>query len=145
MVEPLQLQAAAWALTTTLELALLVQLVRRKLGRTYPLFFAYLLAVILQSIAVALLYRDANLDKITVWRIAWGTQGMAVIMRSLALVELNRKVLSRYVGIWGLASRLLLCVAAVVVGYDLALSKGQWQWLILNGVRGLELAMAAVI
>jgi hypothetical protein len=145
MFEPLQLQAAAWALSTTLELALFVQLVRRKLGRTYPLFFAYLLAVILQSIAVALLYRDANLDKMTVWKIAWGTQGMAVIMRSLALVELIRKVLSRYVGIWGLASRLFLCVAAVVVGYDLALSKGQWQWLILNGVRGLELAMAAVI
>jgi hypothetical protein len=145
MVEPFQLQAAAWALTTTLELALFVQLVRRKLGRTYPLFFAYLLAVILQSIAVAILYRDTNLDKMTVWKIAWATQGLAVLMRSLALVELNRKVLSRYVGIWGLASRLFLCVAVVVIASDVALSKGQWQWLILNGVRGLELAMAAVI
>jgi hypothetical protein len=32
-----------------------------------------------------------------------------------------------------------------VIAYDLLLSKGQWQWLVMNGVRGLELAMAAVI
>jgi hypothetical protein len=145
MVEPLQLQAAAWALTTALELALVVQLVRRKLGRIYPLFFAYLVSVILQSVAVAALYRAQNLDKMTTWKIAWLTQGFVVSMRALALLELNRKVLSRYIGIWALARRLLLGVALAVVVYDLILSKGQWQWLILNGVRGLELAMAAVI
>ena len=145
MVEPLQLQSAAWALTTTLELALLVQLVRRKLARIYPLFFAYLVTVIFQSIAVAILYRNTDLDKVTAWKLAWATQGLVVLVRSLALVELNRRVLSRYVGIWALASRLFLCVAAAVIAYDLFLSKGEWQWLILNGIRGLELAMAAVI
>jgi hypothetical protein len=145
MVEPLQLQTAAWALTTTLELALFVQLVRRKLGRIYPLFFSYLVSVISQSIAVAVLYRTPNLDKVTVWKIAWGTQGLVVLMRSLVLVELNRRVLRRYIGIWALARKLFLGVAAAVIAYDLVLSKGQWQWLIMNGIRGLELAMAAVI
>jgi len=38
MVEPLQLQTAAWALTTALELSLFVQLLRRKLARIYPFF-----------------------------------------------------------------------------------------------------------
>jgi len=145
MVEPLQLQAAAWALTTSLELALFVQLVRRKLQRIYPLFFAYLVSVIFQSAAVAFLYRNANLDKVTVWKIAWGTQALVVILRSLALLELNRTILSRYAGIWALSRRLFLCVAVGVIAYDLALSKGAWQWLIMNGIRGLELAMAAVI
>jgi hypothetical protein len=145
MVEPLQLQAAAWALTTTLELALFVQLVRRKLGRIYPCFFGYLLAVILQSIAVAVLYRSTNFDKLAVWKIAWATQGLVVFMRSLVVLELIRNILSRYIGIWGLAQRLFLSVAASVIAYDLALSKGEWQWLIMNGMRGLELAMAAVI
>ena len=145
MVEPLQLQAAAWALTTTLELALVVQLVRRKLGRICPFFFAYLLAVLLQSFAVAVLYRATNFDKLAVWKIAWATQGLVVFMRSLVLLELNRSILSRYVGIWGLARRLFLCVAAAVIAYDLVLSKGEWQWMIMNGIRGLELAMAAVI
>jgi len=145
MVEPLQLQTAAWALSSTLELGLFVQLLRRKLGRVYPLFFAYLLSTILQSIAVAALYRGENFDKLTTWKIAWLTQGVVVFLRALVLIELARKVLSGYIGIWALARRLLLGVAAFVLVSDLLLSEGQWQWLILNGVRGLELAMAAVI
>jgi hypothetical protein len=145
MVEPLQLQAAAWALTTALELLLFVQLIRRKVVRIYPLFFAYLVSVILQSVAVAALYRTPNLDKLTTWKIAWLTQGCVVVMRALVLLELTRGVLSRYIGIWTFARRMLLGVAVAVIAYDLLLSKGRWQWLILNGVRGLELAMAAVI
>lgn len=145
MVEPLQLQAAAWAVTTALELGLFIQLVRRKIFRDFPFFFAYLMSVIFQSAAVALLYWNANLDKLVVWKIAWLTQGLVVCMRSLVLLELNRTVLSRYIGIWALARRLFLCVAAAVLAYDLFLSRGKWQWLIMNGIRGLELAMATVI
>lgn len=145
MVELPQLEAAAWAFIAILELVLLVQSVRLKIGRSYPAFFAYLVAVIVQSIAVAILYRMHNLDEVTTWSIAWATQGVVVFMRSLVVVELNRRVLRRYVGIWALARKLLLGVAAVVIVYDLILSKGQWQWLIMNGIRGLELAMAAVI
>lgn len=145
MVQPLQLQTATWALTSTLELGLFVQFLRRKLGRVYPLFFAYLVSTILQSIAVAALYRAGNFDKLTTWKIAWLTQGVVVFLRALVLLELGRKVLSGYIGIWALARRFLLGVGAFVIAYDLLLSKGQWQWLIMNGVRGLELAMAAVI
>ena len=145
MVEPLQLQSAAWALTTVLELALFVLLVRRKVGHTYPAFFVYLVSVILQSMTVAALYRTPNLNVLAVWLMAWGTQGLVVFFRALVVVELNRRVLRRYIGIWALARRLFLGVAVAVLAYDLALSKGDWQSLILNGVRGLELAMAAVI
>ena len=145
MVEPLQLQKATWVLTTAIEVVLVVQFVHRKLGRIYPAFFTYLVSVILQSMAVAALYRTPNLNKLTIWVTAWGTQGVVVLMRSLAVVELSRGVLSRYIGIWALARRLLVGVAMAVIAYDLALSKGKWQWLILNGIRGLELAMAAVI
>lgn len=145
MLEPLQLQTAAWVITTALELALFVQLIRHHVSRDYPQFVAYLVSAILQSLALAALYRTENLDKLTAWNIAWTTQGLVVLMRAFVLVELNRKVLSRFIGIWALARRLLVGVAAAVIAYDLLLSKGQWQWLILNGVRGLELAMAAVI
>src|SRR5579859_380350 len=145
MVEPLQLQTAVWALTSTLELGLFVQLLRHNLGRVYPLFFAYLISTILQSIAVAALYRAGNFDDVTTWKIAWLTQSVVVFLRALVLLELGRKVLSGYIGIWALARRLFVGVAALVIAYDLLLSKGQWRWLIMNGVRGLELAMAAVI
>ena len=91
------------------------------------------------------MYRTENLDKWTAWKIAWVTQGLVVFLRALAVLELNRRVLHRYIGIWALARKLFLGVAAAVIAYDLVLSKGQWQWLLLNGIRGLELAMATVI
>src|ERR1700757_4276140 len=99
MVEPLQLQSAAWALTTALELALFVQLIRHHVNKDYPQFLAYLVSALFQSLALVALYRAGNLDKLTVWKIAWLTQGLVVCMRALALVELNRRVLSRYIGI----------------------------------------------
>ena len=57
MVEPLHLNDFTWALTTLLELILLVYLFRRQLYRSHPLFSAYLLATVLESGAVALSYR----------------------------------------------------------------------------------------
>jgi len=64
---------------------------------------------------VAALYRGENFDKLTTWKIAWLTQGVVVFLRALVLIELARKVLSGYIGIWALARRLLLGVAAFVL------------------------------
>ena len=145
MVDSPYLQSVAWALTTALELALLFLLRRRKAIPNYPFFTAYLLTAILQSVAVAALQRFTGLDRYVAWDIAWGTQAIVTIMRSLALVELTRKILSAYLGIWALAWRLLLGVGVAVLLYALASSKGQSEWLVLNAVRGFELASAAVI
>jgi hypothetical protein len=145
MVDSLYLQSAVWALTTSLELLLLFLLLRRKAASRYPLFTAYLFSAILQSVAVAQIHRMTELDKWTAWVLEWGTQAVVTIMRSLAIVELAGKVVGAYPGIWMLAKRLLLFVGCCVLAYALVLSKGQWQWFILNGVRGFELAAAAVI
>ena len=139
------LQSVAWALTTALELALLFLLLRRKAIANYPLFTVYLVFAILQSATVAALQRFTGLDRYAAWDIAWGTQAIVTIMRSLALVELTRKIFSAYLGIWALAWRLLLTVGVSVLLYALAFSKGQSEWLVLNAVRGFELASAAVI
>ena len=145
MVDSPYLQSVAWALTTALELALLFLLLRRKAIANYPLFTAYLVFAILQSAAVAALQHFTGLDRYVAWNIAWGTQAIVTIMRSLALVELTRKILSAYLGIWALAWRLLLAVGVSVLLYALAFSKGQSEWLVLNAVRGFELSSAAVI
>jgi hypothetical protein len=145
MSEFLSLLDITWAGTTTLEFALLASLVWRKACRTYPFFALYVASTILQSAALFVLYRKPGLAAPTVWTIAWGTQGVVTVTRSLALIELARKVLARYTGIWALARRIVLWVGAGVVAYGLALSKGQYQWMVMGGVRGLELAMAAVI
>lgn len=145
MVDSQHLQTVAWALTTVLELVLLFLLLRRKAIPNYPLFAAYLIFAILQSAAVAEIHRMTWLDRWTAWELEWGTQAVVTIMRSLAIVELAGKIVGAYSGIWLLAKRLLLFVGFCVLVYALVLSKGKWQWFILDGVRGFELAAAAVI
>jgi hypothetical protein len=145
MREFLSLLNIPWALTTALEVLLLLALIRRKSFNSYPWFTAYVVSTLLQSAAMFFLYRTAGWKDLTVWYIAWGAQAVIAGMRSLALVELIRGVLAGYAGIWGFSRRLLTWVALVVLAYSLVFSHIKPQWLILNFIRGLELAMAAVI
>lgn len=141
----LSLLDISWRATTAAELILLATLVLRKLYRSYPFFTAYVVSILLQSVGMFYLYRQPNLGSDTVWNIAWGTQAAITVTRLLALVELTRKILARYTGIWALARRLIVCVGLCVIVYALAFSRGHSQWVILNMVRGSELAMAAII
>lgn len=135
----------AWAVTPALEVVLLASLVQRKAIRYYPYFTAYIVAALLQSVGIAVLYRIQGLREVTVWGIAWGTQALVTLMRFLVLVELAGKILTAYAGIRTLARRLMAGVGLAVLGYVLLFSEGKWDWMLMNGVRGLELAMAASI
>ncbi len=135
----------AWAMTTGLEVVLLASLVQRKAVQYYPYFTAYIVAALLQSVGIAVLYRIEGLGEVTVWGIAWGTQALVTLMRFLVLVEFAGKILTAYAGIRMLARRLMAGVGLAVLGYVLLFSAGKWDWMLMNGVRGLELAMAASI
>jgi hypothetical protein len=79
------------------------------------------------------------------WKIAWGSQAIVVFLRFQAVVELTRKILGLYLGIWALAWRLLLAVGILVLANSLLFSKGDWYWISLNVDRGLELSIGATI
>jgi len=145
MLNSQHLQTLAWVSTTILELILLIQLVRKRVVANYPFFTLYLASTILQSAVVATVYTTMKTGETPTWAAVWGTQAAVAIMRALAIVELNKKVLSAYAGIWGLARHLLLGVGLAVILYTLLFSKGLWEWIILNGARGFELASASVI
>ncbi len=145
MVEPLQLRDLAWAFTTIVKCALLLQLVRRRFLEDYPWFCSYVASTILQSLVVALIYRTPSLSQLMVWKIVWGSQLIVVCFRFQAVVELIRKILGAYLGIWALAWRLLFGVGVLVMANSLVFSRGDWYWISVNVDRGLELSMAAII
>jgi len=145
MVEPLQLRDLAWAFTTFVKCALLLQLVRRKFLDDYPWFCTYVASAIVQTLVVAIIYQTPGLSELVVWRLAWGSQLIVVCFRFQAVVELIRKILGAYLGIWALAWRLLFGVGVLVMANSLVFSKGDWYWISVNVDRGLELSMAAII
>ncbi len=61
------------------------------------------------------------------------------------MVELIQKILARYAAIWAFARRILLLAGAGVFLFAAVSSRGAYQWVILDMVRGLELAIAVVI
>src|SRR5260370_10723445 len=126
MVEPLQLRNVAWALTTITECVLLTQLVRRKFLKNYPWFCSYVASTILQSLVVGVAYRLSDISSTMVWKIAWGSQLVVVLFRFQAVVELTRKILHGYLGIWALAWRVLLGVGVLVLSNSLLFSKVDW-------------------
>jgi hypothetical protein len=145
MVQFLNVRDLAWTLTTLLEMVLLVYLLRRRLYASHPAFFIYVLATILQSIAVALLYRYLGSQSLTSWNIAWAGQAVVICARWFAVTEIARKALAEYTGIWGMASRMLFLLGFGVLVYSVASSDKRWTLAVLNADRSVELCIASFI
>lgn len=145
MVEPLHLRNLIWALTTIVECMLFAQLARRKYLVKYPWFSVYVASTVVQSALTAALYRATSLSDTQVWKVAWSSQAIVVFLRFRTVVEVTKKILGDYRGIWGLAWRLSFIVGIVVLGNSLLFSKGSWYWITLNVDRGLELSIGAIV
>jgi hypothetical protein len=134
-----------WGVSVALKWGLLVLFVFRKNYRTFPLFFTYVLVTAVQSPVLFVSYRTWGFQSVASGNIAWGTQGLVIAARGLAVAEICRRILGVYRGIWALASRLLLATAGLVLEYSWAVARPHWQAAVLNCDRGLELAIAAVL
>ncbi len=145
MMEPLNLGNLEWALTTLTELILLVYLVRRKHFRSHPVFSAYILCAILQSVLMVATYAIWGFQSYNAWLIFWLSQIAMALVRFAAVIELIRHILCPFSGVWALGRRLLLAIVAGVLVYTALLSKQYWRELPLNLDRGAGLAVAAVI
>jgi len=145
MVAPLILRNLSWALTTLLELVLMFLLLRRKLYRSHPSFFIYVLVAILQSGAVAVSYRYFGSQSATSYDVGWGSQAVVICARWFAVMEIARKSLAEYSGIWAMASRVLFVLAACVLVYSIVSSGSRWTLIVLNADRSAELCIASFI
>ncbi len=145
MSETLNLANLAWAVTTIAELILLFYLLRRELFRSHPVFSAYILIAILQTVLVVATYGIWGAHSFRAWLIFWLSQIVVEIARFAAVVEVARRILSPFSGIWALGRRVLLVAAGGVLIYAALLSREYWYKLPLNVDRGVGLAVAAVI
>jgi hypothetical protein len=132
-------------LTVFLNGGLLVSLLYRKNHRVIPFFFVYVLFNFLQGFVLLGSYRIWGFSSPLSNRVAWGTQGLVILARALAVAEICRRVLGKYQGVWALARRLLVATVAVVLLYSWAVARGSWRFAVLNSDRGMELAIASVI
>lgn len=134
-----------WGVGAFLGGGLLVLLLYRKNYRVFPNFFVYVLFDFLQSFVLYTSYRFWGFRSSVSIQIAWGTQGVVMTARAVAVAQICQRVLAKYRGVWALAKRLMILTAVVVLLYSWAIARGGWQFAVLNGHRGIELAIASVI
>jgi hypothetical protein len=134
-----------WAATTLGEIVLIVYLIRRKLVRSHFWLFLYLCCTVIQSALGLITYSLLDFRSAATRNIIWSSQAGVITMRFLAACEMARRILARYSGIWTLAQRVLLIVAAGVLLYTAAFSEKLLSMMILTVDRGAELAIASFI
>lgn len=145
MTRGAQLLQVLWGANTLAAITLVVLLAVRRNFRAYPIFTFYVVVNLMAGGIAYLLYRRAGLYSSTLWRFGWVMQGSVICARALAVAELCKRILARYVGIWAVAWRVLAGSAAAVVLYSSFAEKYRWDLLFTRADRSLELAIAVVI
>lgn len=145
MAEIHTLERVLWGFTVFLKAALVILLLYRKNHRAFPFFFVYALLNFLQSAALFESYRLWGFRSAVSFEIAWGTQSVVIVARALAVVEICRRVLAKYPGIWALGWRIFLAMATLVLVYSWAVGRHSWQLVRVTADRSLELAVAAAV
>lgn len=145
MLETLTLGRLLWGATFFLNAGLILLLLYRKNHRVFPFFFLYILLDFLHGVAVFESYRVWGFYSAISFKIAWGTQGLVIVARALAVAEICWRVLAKYRGIWGLGWRIFLAVGGFVLAYALGVGGHSWQLVAVTVDRSLELAMAVAI
>ena len=145
MVGPRELRDYAWGLTTILEVVLFACIVVRRVYRSHPAFSAYILVALLQGVVVAWSLRRWGVQSIQYFNFGWGAQAAVVCARWFAVAEIARRVLAAYSGIRKMAVSILFVLGLSVLVYSIAMSKNQWNQVVLNADRAVELCIATFI
>jgi hypothetical protein len=119
--------------------------VSRKLWRVYPGLLAYLSANVLQLCLLLSVYRAWGYRDPRSSLAAWSSEIIVLLMRAWAISDICRLLLGRYRGVWGLAWRLLVILATILVMYSTASAGLVWNTAVLKATIGLELSTVLVL
>lgn len=145
MTSSLILRDGFWALSTLLEIVLATIIIRRRLYRSHPFFFAYILTAIVQSALLAGAYIYFGQRASVSFYVGWGTQAVVICARWFAVMEIAKRVLGQYLGIWALMARILVFLGFSVLAYSIFSSGSRWKLIVLNADRAVELCIASLI
>lgn len=140
-----QAQLVLWVVNAAISVFLLVLLGVRKNYRSYPAFTFYIFVNLAFGALLLMAYRRWGFTSVPSWLFAWGLQPAVTCARALAVAEVCGHILSRYLGIWALAKRMLLACAALVLLYSGLASRQQWELALSSADRGLELSISTVV
>jgi hypothetical protein len=137
-----------WAIGLSLEIAVALLAIRRRLFSELPIFTLYLSLVALVQIGVWGVFLTSGLNSRASFWTYWDTQGILVFFRAMVIGELARRILSPYEGVWALA-RMVLSTVAVILLIVAGVTAFQNQHTLITFIssleRGLEFAVIGTL
>src|SRR5579871_786944 len=135
-------------LTLAFELGLCTLVYLHRVQRVLPFFAAYATLLLVNTVGVWIVYQTFGFQSLPSYFCGWGSLVLNGAIRSLAIAELCRYKLRNYQGIWGLAWRFLVAVAAVFVVHAAVDAWGQPNRLAIYALtfdRDLDIAAVAIL
>lgn len=120
-------------------------LFRRKLYLLHPAFSVYISTTMLQSLLGSWASHHWGGRSMQYFGFAWGAQGVVICVRWLALIEIARRVLTAYSGIWKLVNAILFILCIVILVYSVAVPRTRWDLIVLSADRAVEFCIASFV
>ncbi len=136
---------ALWFLSIAGQVFLVLFVFSRRIHRQFPYFAGYLLSNIAEAIVLIPSYFVLGFWGPQIYGIAWFMHGITLVAKALAIVELCRRLLGQYPGIWAMARGVLTGCAVLLSLYSFLVPQWHWQLALPIAERGLQLSVAGVI
>ena len=142
------LSLANWGLAVSLEGAVLVLALKRKLPQRFPFFVGYLAALVISDLVGLGIYQILGFRSKSSFYFYWSLQAVFILLRAAVVYEICRSILLPLEGVWRLAKPLLAMLGCVLLAgmvistRDTPLSLAS---LIPPGQRGLELIIVGLL
>jgi hypothetical protein len=137
-----------WGFGLSLEGAILILALRRKLSQRLPSFVAYLVMLVAGDLVGFGIYQIVGFKSTTSFYTFWILQAIFILLRAAVVYEICRSILSPLEGVWRLAKPLLLMMACILLGAMLISTNGTAlnpESMIPPGQRGLELIIVGLL
>jgi hypothetical protein len=135
-----------WGASFVLQLTLCGILIAFRHFRKLPLFTAYMCLNVAQALFLYAIFHLYGLSSHAARLAGWWSEGITLLARVFATVEILHLVLSSYRGIWGLSWRLLAGTSAVVALICVGVaSQGQPDAALASADRGFNLIFATAL
>jgi hypothetical protein len=134
-----------WAISAVVQITVLSLVVTRRHFHKLPLFSVYIALNLCQAALLFFVYSQFDLNSHAARQSSWLSELLILTVQTFAATEVLYRVLRHYAGIWGLAWRLIVVAAALVICHELASAKQSPEWTLMIANRGYHLTFALAL
>jgi hypothetical protein len=131
-----------WAVSILVQTIVLALVISNRHFRTLPFFAVYSVLNLCQAAFLIFVYSKFGYTSQEAREMYWISEPITLTAQALAAGEVLHRVLWAYVGIWGLAWRLIAAATSIVVFYAAVSAEKTPEWRLLIANRGFHLTFA---